>query len=544
VSTYQWDTTSPAALRRLPDSGLAGSTVVALTGLACFLTQWVAVILWVPPAQLSSVWIPGGVLLALALVTEPRRWPAVITAGAVGSALLLLTLRLVPPGAAVLLGLLAAAQTVGMAVAVRTLLHHPVDFAAFREFLAYLAVVVIGSMVAASLVFLAAALTGVRPATFLAWRTFVLATLLGYLTTTPTVMLLIQPSRPHRRVAMQPLVEAALLTLFLVSASGLVFSGVANRAVMWTGFAMTLPLLLIWSAVRFGILGASTSLLLVSVISTYSTSRGLGPFTNESPGNNTLSLQLFILGIGLPLQGLAILLAEHKRTRADLRVSYARLRGLNQELIAAREEEARRIARELHDDVGQRLAIVSIMLSRLRRTALGAAGQAEIAQLQEQTSSIGRSLRQISHQLHPAELEHVGLSHSIQLKCEAVREATGLDVRMLNGGDTASIPPEVALCLYRVTQEALTNVVRHSGAHRVDLLLRCQGEELLLQVADDGRGFAPAAPERRTGLGLRSAAERVHAVGGLLSVDSAPGAGTILRVVVPLLRAPVGVSHA
>ena len=132
--------------------------------------------------------------------------------------------------------------------------------------------------------------------------------------------------------------------------------------------------------------------------------------------------------------------------------------------------------------MGQRLAIVSIMLSRLRRTIGEAAGQSEIALLQEQTSSIGRSLRQISRQLHPAELEHVGLSHSIQLKCEEIQEATGMDIRLLNGDDTASVPSDVALCVYRVAQEALNNVVRHSGARRVDLSLRCRGEELCLEV--------------------------------------------------------------
>jgi two-component system sensor histidine kinase UhpB len=518
---------------------LAGAAVLALTALACFVSQWVAVTLWVPPAQLSTVWIPGGVMLAIALGTEPRGWPALLTAGVLGSTLLFVTLRLVPPGPAVVLGLLAAVQTVGMAAAIRRLFPQGLDFARFRQFLAYLAVVVVGSMAAASLLIGAATLTGVRPPTFLVWRTFVLATLLGYLATTPTVLLLLQVTGARWRTGKRRVYEAACLTLFLALSSGLVFSGVADRAVSWTGFAMTLPLLLIWSALRFGALGASASLLLVSVISTYGTSRGLGPFSNESPGDNTLSLQLFVLGTGLPFQGLAVLLAERRRTRADLRESYARLRGLNQELIAAREEEASRIARELHDDVGQRLAIVSIMLSRLRRTIGEAAGQSEIALLQEQTSSIGRSLRQISRQLHPAELEHVGLSHSIQLKCEEIQEATGMDIRLLNGDDTASVPSDVALCVYRVAQEALNNVVRHSGARRVDLSLRCRGEELFLEVADDGQGFAPSGPERRNGLGLRSAAERVHAVGGLLSVDSAPGAGTRVRIAVPILRPPL-----
>jgi two-component system sensor histidine kinase UhpB len=509
--------------------------VVLLTAVVCFLAQGVAVALWVPPAQLSTIWMPGGVMLAVALLAEPRRWLVVSTAGALGSTLLHLTLHTAPPVAAVLLGVLTGVQTVAMAAAIRALLGK-VDFAHFRQFLGYLGIVVPGSMLAASLLLLAAALTGVRPPTFLTWRTFVLATLLAYLTTTPTVVLLIGSATSPRHRAMRRLIEAGLLALLLTLAAGLVFSGLADRAVTWTAFAMSLPLLLLWSGLRFGVLGASASLLLVAVISTYTTSRGLGPFTNESAGDNTLSLQLFILGTGLPLQGLAILLAEQTRTRADLRESYGRLRGLNQALIAAREDEASRIARELHDDVGQRLAIVSIMLGRLRRSATGAAAQTEFAQLQEQASSIGRSLRQISHRLHPAELEHVGLSHSIQLKCEEIRDATGLDVRLRNGDDTGSVPPDVALCVYRVAQEALNNVVRHSRARRVDLSLHCRTEELLLEVADDGQGFAFIPPSRRSGLGLRSAAERVRAVGGYLSVNSSPGAGTTVRVTVPLGR--------
>jgi signal transduction histidine kinase len=92
----------------------------------------------------------------------------------------------------------------------------------------------------------------------------------------------------------------------------------------------------------------------------------------------------------------------------------------------------------------------------------------------------------------------------------------------------------VALCLYRVVQEALNNVVRHSGARRANVLLHLEGGHLALRVTDDGRGFESAPAGRSTGLGLRSAAERVAAVGGLLTVESAPGAGTTVRVAIPL----------
>jgi len=352
---------------------------------------------------------------------------------------------------------------------------------------------------------------------------------LGYLTTTPTLVLLADRQQSIRRASKRRWLEAGVLGLLLVLTCGVLFAGSGNRQATWTGFAMMLPPLLLWSALRFGTLGASAALFLVSVSSTYSTSRGHGPFINESPGDNTLSLQLFILGTGVPLLGLAVVLSEQRRTRAALEATHTRLRELNRELITAREEEGSRIARELHDDVGQRLALVMIGLSRLRR------GHPEAGRLQEQTSAIAHSLRQISHQLHPAALVHVGLAAALKLKCEEVRQATGLVVRLVPEGDTSALPPEVALCLYRVAQEALTNVVRHAEARRVDLALRHPGAGPVLEVTDDGRGLgATAADGAGPGLGLRSASERVAAVGGTLTVADAPGGGTTVRVTIPL----------
>ena len=275
--------------------------------------------------------------------------------------------------------------------------------------------------------------------------------------------------------------------LLLVLASGFMFSGAVDRVAAWTGFAMTLPPLLLWAAMRFGTLGASTALLLVSVIATNSTNTGQGPFTNETPGDNTLLSQLFILGTGVPLLGLAVVLTEQQRTRAALEVSHTRLRGLSRELIAAREDEGTRIARELHDDVGQRLALVMVGLSRLRRS------HPERSSSGSRPAQSRHSLRQISHQLHPAALEHAGLAAALELTCVEVGQATGLMVRLAQEGETIGLPPEVALCLYRVAQEALANVVRHAGARRVVLVLRRGTNGVDLEITDDGRGLGAAA---------------------------------------------------
>jgi signal transduction histidine kinase len=530
------DPGSLPAVRALPGSGPAGTAVVIGIGLACFVAQWVAVMLWVPPAQVSTVWVPGGLLLAIALLTEPGRWPVVLTTGAAATSLLFVVVRLVPLPGAVLLGLLAALQTAALAAVVRVVLR-PIALATLREFLTYLIVVVLGGAGVASILFLVGVWgMSIRPPTFLVWRTFAIAAVLGYLLVTPTVVLLVRDARSIATWSTRLRLEAGFLVLLLALASGLVFTGRASQTPTWTACAMTLPPLLLWAAVRFGALGASASLLLVSVVSTLSANRGLGPFTNQSPGDSTLSLQLFILGTALPLLGLAVVLKEHEHLMAALRSTQVRLTGFARELIAAREEEATRIASELHDDVGQRMALVQIGLSRLRQTCAEAGPERvpDILHLQEQASAIARSLREISHQLHPAVLEHVGLTSALQLKCDEVSQATELDIRFVNHGDTSTIPRDVALCLYRVAQEAISNVVRHSGAHRVDLSLGREGSELLLEVTDDGRGFAPSAPDGATGLGLHSAAERLGSVGGTLAVDSTPGAGTILRAAVPL----------
>jgi signal transduction histidine kinase len=527
----------PPAPRVLPGSGLAGATVVVGVGLACFLAQWLSVMLWVPPTQLSTVWVSGGLMLAVALLTDPRQWPAVITAAMAGQTLLFVTLGLVQPAAAIFLGLLAGLQTVAVASVLRAVLRRPLSLSTRQEFVSYLGVAVVGGALAASILFVAGAWgMRYRPATFLVWRTFALSALLGYLTMTPTVVLLVQKLETIRRASARRRLEAALLGLLLALAAGFVFTGAENRSASWPAFMITLPPLLLWSAMRFGALGASASLLFVTLISTLGTARGLGPFISETPGANTLSLQLFMLGTGLPLFGLAVLLGEQERAAAAVQSSQVRLRKLNRDLLVAREEEGTRIARELHDDVGQRLSLVSVGLSRLRRAYAEAApgsGQ-DIMRLQEQTTSIVRSLRELSHQLHPAALEHVGLASALELTCDEVRQATGLGVHLVNHADTSAIPRDIALCLFRVVQEALNNVIRHSGARGVDLSLRREGTTLLLQITDDGRGFTPCALEAGSGLGLYSVTERVRAVGGATTVDSAPGAGTTLRVAVPL----------
>jgi PAS domain S-box-containing protein len=230
---------------------------------------------------------------------------------------------------------------------------------------------------------------------------------------------------------------------------------------------------------------------------------------------------------------------EHSlvQSQAELRRSYEENRDLAGRLIHAQEAERARIASDLHDDVSQQVAGVGIMLSGLKRNL----GQAEalreadetIEALQKRTASLAHSIRHLSHNLHPGMLKHAGLAAALTQHCAEVQRQHGTAVTLAAQDDLDTLEFDVALCLYRVTQEALTNIVRHAraGTARVELTRTEQGVEL--RVTDDGIGFLVSEHARR-GLGLRSIDERVRLTGGEVRVNSEPGQGTHVVVRIPL----------
>jgi two-component system sensor histidine kinase UhpB len=236
----------------------------------------------------------------------------------------------------------------------------------------------------------------------------------------------------------------------------------------------------------------------------------------------------------------AVLVQRRHRARgqAALTDSYAQLRHLTGRLINAQEDERARIARNLHDDVGQRAASLSIALSGAKRMA-GAAEplRDELASLQQVASSLSSELRDLSHDLHPGVLEHVGLLEALRSRCDELTRESGIACRLDVSDTWCDVPDVVALCLYRVAQEALRNVARHAAARTVVVSLDQAGGVISMQVTDDGRGFP--AERKKAGLGLLSLGERVNLLGGALDVRSAPAAGTTLAVTLP-----IGVSHA
>jgi PAS domain S-box-containing protein len=209
---------------------------------------------------------------------------------------------------------------------------------------------------------------------------------------------------------------------------------------------------------------------------------------------------------------------------------------VSQKLIEAHEEESTRIARELHDDVNQRLAMVSVRLGYLKQSPPSSAAhlEQEIGDVRQAIADLVADIQALSHDLHPPKLKLLGLEAAVTGFCEELSNRHGVTIDVHVENIPQALPREISLCLYRVLQEALQNVVKHSGARHADVSLNSQIDTLNLTVKDSGAGFQPHEAMRGAGLGLTSMKERLKVIGGQLSIHSQPGRGTIIHAVAPL----------
>jgi PAS domain S-box-containing protein len=224
-----------------------------------------------------------------------------------------------------------------------------------------------------------------------------------------------------------------------------------------------------------------------------------------------------------------------RENEAILEASHREIQALAGRLIVAQEAERTRIARDLHDDVSQELAGLAIALSKLKRA--GGESQGELTLLQLRAMTVAENVRTLSHDLHPSILRHAGLVAALTGYCDDLRRVNALRVTLHAEGDCADIAEPAALCLYRVAQEALRNVVTHAEAKSVEVRLERGPGGVNLSITDDGRGFDVKARENGRGLGLISIGERVRLAGGTVSVVTQVGKGTRLHVRVPEVEA-------
>jgi two-component system NarL family sensor kinase len=225
--------------------------------------------------------------------------------------------------------------------------------------------------------------------------------------------------------------------------------------------------------------------------------------------------------------------ALHER-EAALQESHRENQALAGRLIVAQEVERRRIARDLHDDLSQKLALLNVEIDRLAATGLGDWHRRErrIGSLSLSVAEIARDVHDLSHELHPSKLGLLGLVPALDALCLDVSRKYGIVVSFHHIGGSPRLDVDASLHLYRIVQEALHNVVKHSGAKQALVELETRPRAVDVRVADCGCGFVSSA-HAREGLGLISMRERARVVGGQIAIHSAPGMGTRLGVRVP-----------
>jgi PAS domain S-box-containing protein len=227
--------------------------------------------------------------------------------------------------------------------------------------------------------------------------------------------------------------------------------------------------------------------------------------------------------------GICIDITERKLTEESLEK-------LSGRLITAQEEERTRIARELHDDFSQRLALQGIGLGQLwkKLPESDIEGRAKVQELVKTIQEMSSDMHSLSHQLHSSKLQHVGLGPAVMGLCEEISKKYEIQVEFTERGVSSEIPKDVALCLFRVAQEALGNMVKHSRAKQAQAELLGANNEIRLRIVDAGVGFDPALRSLDVGIGLVGMRERLRLVGGTLWVSSVPKQGTEIIARVPL----------
>jgi two-component system sensor kinase len=224
---------------------------------------------------------------------------------------------------------------------------------------------------------------------------------------------------------------------------------------------------------------------------------------------------------------------ESKKLTDELAGSEEQIHVLATGLIHARDEEAKRIAHALHDESGQLLAMVYIALDEMAK-GLSAADKDRVRTIKGLLDDVEKRLRDLSHELHPTMLDHLGLIPSVEYLAKQISKRTGIQIKVA-AGLNERLSPLLELSLFRAVQEAFNNVVRHAQAKTVEVRIMQDEELIQCAIQDDGAGFNPIAAWQRQkqkgqGLGLAGMRERIEGIGGIFQILSAPGEGTKLFI--------------
>ena len=276
-------------------------------------------------------------------------------------------------------------------------------------------------------------------------------------------------------------------------------------------------------------------MLAVAVISMWNAVHGRGLLTGVSPAENVLSLQIRLGAFALPLMLLAAATAERRLTEKSLRNAWSKR-------IHVQEQESHRIAQELHDDVLQQLALLANDVNQFNMQS-DSSVRLSLSRLRDRVTDISQATRDLSHRLHPPGLKYLGLAQALRSLCRNVGASNSMSITFAEENVPTRLAANLSLSLYRIAQEALQNIVKHSHARTAAVELKVRGRWVVLRIIDDGVGMSPE--HKSGGMGLASMSERVTALDGTFKTTSAPLKGTTIEASVPLTAPPqVGASGA
>jgi signal transduction histidine kinase len=552
---------SEFASRRVLRLALAALSV----GAAYYIGAKIGFALTFQPHPVSTLWPPNSILFAALILSKPRSWWFLLLAAF--PAHLLVQLNADIPSTMILCWFVSNCTEALISASLLRYLTHKSElrFDNTQHVSVFILVSLLGPFLSS---FLDAAFVmlnhfGDTPY-WAVFRMRFFSNVLASLTLVPLIVIWGRGGFPSfRHTFWKGLETGALGTGLLIV--GLISFRVRSVGQQTRPALLYLPLpLLLWAAIRFGPRGASAALVIVSVFEIWGAIHGFGPFATQSAEMNALSVQLFLILATLPLMFLAALIKERERaqegalqkeqrlelaldsahqaskalseSQEKLHQSHNQVRKLLGRLIDVQEAERRRISRELHDDLNQKIATLSMNISQLKQNVPMPDGEliGELDQLRETASGLTNEVRRLSHQLHPAVLEHLGLVKALESYIASFAHEEQIDVRLSAELRDERIPFQTSIGLYRVAVEALRNVARHSGARSAVVSLKRDSEFLELCVSDSGKGFDVERFRQDGGLGLISIEERLRLLQGSCEIFSTPGRGSMLVARVPL----------
>lgn len=507
----------------------------------------------------SAIWPPSGIALGAVLLLGLRAWPGILAGAFVANVVVFLAREAGSPPVVVAVSACIAVGNTLEALAAGAVLRrwvgesNPLErMGALLKFIAaVLAACVISALIGPTCVALAKFMPWDNYSTV--WLTWWLGDATGILVLVP--LLLAWRHWPGLRAELSRWQELGALTAALVITSLMSFGGWllpqdAPSSLTYLPFPV-----LLWAAFRFGPRVASSAILVVAAIATCDTLLGQGPFVRGTVNESLLLLQAFVAVLAVTILATCAVVTERRALVKEIRELNAGLEGLvsvrtaqlaeanerlhtlSRRLLAAQEGERRRIARELHDEIGQSITAAQLSLRSLQRRG----GEALTAQLEENVlmlEQVIEQVRDLSLDLRPSMLDDLGLVVALRWYTAQQAQRAGLRPLFRAGPLESRLDPALETACFRLAQEAVTNVVRHAKAAKITVELYREGDELHLLVRDDGVGFDLAAVRRaggaRASLGLLGMEERVSLVAGRLEIRSELQQGTEVHAWIPL----------